>query len=260
MNWVSKISLLTLTLLFGLNDVIFSQINQVDAKGRKQGEWVKYYTERDYSDVIRYKGNFKNGKPVGKFVYYYPTREIRAVIVHKEGSNRSEAFLYHHNEKLAAHGIYINGKKDSIWTNFTPNGFFSSEESYKNDKLHGKKIVYYGEEVTITKRKLKLRVDNYNEGQLDGESVEYYPDGKVKYKVTYKNNKKVGKAFLYHPNGQVEVEEYWKEGKKHGLWKLFDVNAKEIGRRYFRNGSTVEGKALEKYLKELKEKGLTPYQ
>jgi hypothetical protein len=47
-------------LFFGF--VSMAQLNQTDAKGRKQGEWAKTYPK---SRVYQYKGQFKDDKPIG---------------------------------------------------------------------------------------------------------------------------------------------------------------------------------------------------
>ena len=65
--------------------VSIGQLNQVDAKGKKQGEWGKLY---EGSRVFEYKGQFVNDKPVGKFTYYYPSSKVKAIIKHDENSTR----------------------------------------------------------------------------------------------------------------------------------------------------------------------------
>ena len=57
----------------------FAQINQKDAKGRKQGVWQKNYPN---SSVLIYKGQCKDDVPVGEFTYYDPTGEVRTIIEH----------------------------------------------------------------------------------------------------------------------------------------------------------------------------------
>lgn len=259
MSLIYKIVIIGISAFF-MSSMGLAQLNQVDSQGRKQGEWVKFFDEQGYGHVMRYKGEFKNDKPIGKFVYYYPSKKVRAIIVHEENSPRSEAFFYYENEALTSHGIYRNGEKDSIWTNFTESGFYSTEETYRNGELNGKRTIFYGEALSDKKQKLPLRVDQYKDGELNGESIEYFPDSKIKTKATYKDGAKVGIVMHYHPNGKPSIEEHWKNRKKHGLWKTFDESGKEIGRRYFKNGVTLEGKALDKYLAELKANGLNPNQ
>jgi hypothetical protein len=57
-----------------------AQVNQTDAQGKKHGEWIVYY---EGSSVPRYKGQFEHGKPVGKFVHYYPTSVVKMIILMK---------------------------------------------------------------------------------------------------------------------------------------------------------------------------------
>ncbi|HLV40973.1 MAG TPA: hypothetical protein VKY37_01745 [Brumimicrobium sp.] len=234
---------------------VTAQINQVDSKGRKQGEWVKFY---DNSDVVRYKGQFKNDKPVGKFVYYYESKVIRTIMIHEDGTDRTEAFYYHANEKLIAHGIYRNQKKDSIWTHFLPTGHYSYEETYKNGELNGERITYYGPEVTDHKTKLVLRKENYTNGRLNGKFIEYFADGVVRGEGNYVDGAYNGEIVKNHPNGKPMIKERWKRRTKHGWWTTYDESGKEVGRMYYRNGVNLDGEELDKYLKELKEKGINP--
>ena len=45
----------------------FSQINQSDTNGLRQGFWKKEYP----NGGLIYKGNFKDGKPVGEWKRFY---------------------------------------------------------------------------------------------------------------------------------------------------------------------------------------------
>ncbi|WP_159038616.1 toxin-antitoxin system YwqK family antitoxin [Brumimicrobium mesophilum] len=243
-----------LTISFGFNS--FAQINQVDAQGKKQGDWVKTY---DDSDDIRYKGQFKNDKPVGKFIFYYPTGQVRSIISHDENSNRSEAFYYETTKELIAHGIYKGEKKDSVWTHFLPTGHYSFTETYKNGLLHGERITYYGREaVENPKIKLILRKTNFENGKPEGKFVEYFPDGIIKSEGQYLDGALNGVILKNHANGKTMIEERWKNKKKHGWWITYDESGKELGRIYYRNGVQLEGDILTKYLEKLQKEGVNP--
>ncbi|PKR79959.1 hypothetical protein CW751_12075 [Brumimicrobium salinarum] len=236
---------------------INAQRNQIDSQGRKQGEWVKFY---ENSSVVRYKGQFKDDEPIGKFVYYYPSNSVRTIMIHDKGSNRTEAFFYHENEELIAHGIYRDKKKDSVWTHFLPTGHYSYTETYRNDKLNGKRITFYGPEVTDTKTKIVLREANYKNGRLNGPYMSYFPDGVKKEKGQYKNGVRDGVIEKYHPNGKIMIKERWKNRTKHGWWKTYDESGKELGRKYYYKGESLEGKKLEEHLQDLKSRGVNPNQ
>lgn len=253
-NFKNIIFILSLLTSFGFTSI--AQINQVDSKGRKQGEWVKTY---DDSDALRYKGQFVDDKPVGKFVYYYPNNKVRSIIKHDENSNRSEAFFYHPGNEIIAHGIYRGEKKDSVWTHFLPTGHYSYTETYKNGLLNGERITYYGQEAVEDPRvKLILRKSNYVNGELSGDYIEYFPDGIIKEKGTYVNGSLEGVVLKNHPNGKTMIEERWKNKKKHGWWATYDESGIELGRIYFKHGVQLEGEELDNYMEKLKKEGKNP--
>jgi antitoxin component YwqK of YwqJK toxin-antitoxin module len=233
----------------------FAQVNEVDSKGRKQGEWVKYY---ESSNVPTYKGQFKNDKPVGKFVYYYPSSKVKSIVIHDEDSPRSEAYFYHENKELLAFGIYKNFKKDSIWTHYGPSGRISFKETYKNDVLHGKRITYYVPELLHDRTVEVMREANYENGRLNGPVVEYFPGGTKKMEGNYKNGRFDGVAKRYHPNGRLMILERWKNRRKHGWWISYDGTGKETGRTYYYQGDRVEGKELDSMMKKFEEEGVNP--
>ncbi|MDX1651589.1 MAG: toxin-antitoxin system YwqK family antitoxin [Brumimicrobium sp.] len=244
-----------LTLCVLLSFAAVAQVNQVDSKGRKQGQWVKFY---ESSKVPIYTGQFKNDKPIGKFVYYYPSNEIKSIVIHDENSNRSEGYFYHENSKLLAFGIYRNQEKDSVWTHYGPSGRISFKETYKNGKLHGKRTIYYVPEIEEDNRVEVMREAYYENDRLNGPVVEYFPGGVKKLEGTYVNGAFNGIVKHYHPNGKLSIEERYKERRKHGWQIAYDQSGKEIGRAYYNHGDLLEGELLKRHMQRLKEKGINP--
>ena len=241
--------------MFFLGGAINAQVNQTDAKGKKQGEWQKAYPK---SKVLQYKGTFKDDKPIGTFYYYYPNNKVKAVVKHEDGKARSVAFFYHENGKLMSAGIYMNGLKDSVWNNYAPSGRLSFKETYKNDLLDGIKFVYYlSEDPSDNSTRLSAAM-TYKAGKLDGESKEYYDFGGVKKSGFYKDNKKIGVWKTYFVNGKEMFVERYKDGVQHGWSFGYDESGKEIGRKYFYYGKHLTGKALEMKLQQMKELGINP--
>lgn len=248
---LSLITILSMGLCFG----VFAQVNQTDAQGRKHGEWVKMY---ERSKVPKYTGQFDHGEPVGKFVYYYPSKKIKTIIIHDEDSDRAEAYFYHENKELLAFGIYRNQKKDSVWTHYRPTGDLTFKETYRDGKLHGLKTTYYGPEATPGDQVIVLKKTMFANGRAHGEVIEYFPDGTVKMRGKYNQGAFDGQVKRYHPNGKIMMLERWKDRKKHGWWITYDTAGKEKGRAYFKEGKRLEGAKLEAYMQELKEKGINP--
>ncbi len=233
----------------------FSQINQTDSKGRKQGPWEKVYPG---TRVYIYKGQFKDDKPVGKFVYYYQSSKVKAIIKHEESSNRSEAYYYHESGVLMSFGIYRDMKKDSIWTNFGPSGRLSSKETYKNDSLNGQTVIFYIPEELSDKSQRPSILYNYVNGKLEGESIEYFESGTVKKKGQYKANKKVGLWEEFHTNGNKANEVRYKNGIKHGWAYLYNTSGNRTSSVYFYMGRRLEGEELKEKLRQMKELGINP--
>lgn len=233
----------------------FSQVNQTDAKGKKQGAWEKTYPK---SKILQYKGQFKDDKPVGTFTYFYASGNVKAIIKHDEGTNRSSAYFYHENRSLMSHGIYRDMKKDSIWLNFTPNGRLSSSETYKNDLLEGKTTLYYIPESLEDKSKIVSAVYNYKAGKLEGEAIEYFQGGGMKSKGSYVQDKKVGVWETYHLTGKKMMLERYKNGVHHGWHFAYDETGKETGKKYYYYGQVLEGKKLEMKMQQMKELGINP--
>jgi len=245
------------TLLIFLSLVSFAQVNQVDAQGRKQGIWQKKYKG---IHVYKYKGQFKDDKPVGTFTYFYESSKTKAVIKHDPNSNRSVAYYYHENGALMSHGIFRNQVKDSVWLNFGPSQRISNTETYVNGVLHGKKVVYYVPELVEDKSQIPSAVFMYVNGVLNGPYKEYHQNTKTKVNGQYKNNKRDGIWEHYHPNGRKMSLYRYKMGVKHGWWMSYDNMGKEQYKEYFYYGSRLTGDKLKAKMKELKELGINPNQ
>jgi antitoxin component YwqK of YwqJK toxin-antitoxin module len=234
---------------------IAQELNQTDAQGRKQGQWVVYYEK---SKVPQYEGQFKDGKPFGKFVYYYPSKKIKAVMTFDTDGKTSRSMMYDETGYLMAFGKFVNKEKDSVWTHFTPMQTVSYTETYQLGQLHGQKTIYHLPATEGDKSKRIAQLYHYNKGILQGEVKEFFPDGTLKMEGTYENDKLHGVVNKYHPNGRLFIKERYKNGKKHGWWFGYDENGKETGKRYFYEGKELKDKELQRKLAELKAKGISP--
>lgn len=247
-----KTTILLFCLLFTF---VLSAQNKIDANGKKQGPWKKNHPN---SSALQYEGQFKDDKPIGTFVYYYPSKSKQAIIIHEPNSNKSTATFFHESGVILSKGNYLNMKKDSVWCNYAPSGRLSSKETFKNDVLNGQKIIYYLSE-DITDKTLRIVSKyNYKEGKLDGEQIEYFDSGIIKSKGSYTNNVKNGVWEINHPNGKVMNIERYKNGELHGWCIVKDENGNETGKSYFYYGERLEGKQLESKMKQFKELGINP--
>lgn len=253
---MNSIKVLVFILTVSAHFTLLSQgPNQTDAQGRKQGKWIVLF---ENSRVPQYEGQFKDGKPFGKFTYYYPSKKVKAIMQFENNGTVSRAVMYEEDGKLMAYGKYVNQQKDSVWTHFAPSGHTSYKETFKNGTLHGKKTIYYIPEHPEQKTQQVAQEYHYKNGKLSGEVKEYFPNGTLKSEGTYVNENYDGVVKKYHPNGKIMIIERYKNNLKHGWWMGYDENGKEIGRRYFWNGRELKGDKLTAHLDRLKAERKNP--
>lgn len=235
----------------------FSQNNnKKDAQGRKQGVWQKTYPK---STLVEYKGQFKDDKPVGTFTYYYQNNKVKMIVVHEEKTGRSRCKMFHEeNGKIMATGVFQNQEKDSVWDFYGPSGRKSTQESYKNGKLHGPYTIYYVPEDVNDKSLKPSYVANYVEGLKDGLVLEYFDTGVIKSRTSFVKGKRTGLAIVNHPNGKLMIQERWTNGEQHGWQTAHDESGKEIGRELYRLGERMEGQRKLDYLNNCKKMGVDP--
>ena len=243
---------LLITLFFSF--VGFSQVNKVDQKGWKQGPWVKYYPD---NKVPIYQGQFKDNKPFGEFRYYFPSGKVKAIIKHQLKNQLSDALYYFENDQLMATGRYKEMKKDSVWTNYSAQGFIISKETYLMDKLNGIRVTYYLEGQGEDKEKV-LTIENYKDSMMDGAFESYFVQGINKEKGTYKKNKKEGEWLTFHTNGVITSRCNYRNGLTQGWAYGYDTKGKLLGKSMFNKGVEIKGEELDKYLEFCKQKGIDP--
>lgn len=223
----------------------FSQ-NAANSKG-KQGPWKTFHED---GKTVRYVGQFKDDKPVGKFVYYYRSGEPSMVVVHG-ADGTSECKSYHLNGSLMSSGNYVNQLKEGTWWYFNNEKKVMSKEVYANGLLNGMCYEYFP---SAADEKLKvLKEVNYVKGLAQGEWKMYYKDGKIQSKGIYKDGLSNGQRIWYSTSGKEEMIGYFKDGKKHGRWKKFDSDGEPVYVVY-RNDIELKGRSAEIFLESLKKK------
>jgi len=119
--------------------------------------------------------------------------------------------------------------------------FHRSINQYDDDgKRHGRWIEYYDEDKKIASGKLK-----YKHGFQDGVCKFYHPNGELRLKWRYYNNRI--RAKYYYEDGKLEQKgwskiEYGGEATHyywHGMWKFFDHQRKLVRRVYYENGEEI---------------------
>ena len=237
--------------------ISMAQVNQVDAKGLKQGLWHKNFPG---TKIYMYEGTFKDDKPVGIFTYRYESGSVMAIVNNKPNSKLSMVKMYFENEVLMSEGCYWDQKKDSIWVNYNERGELVSAESYVDDKLNGKKIIYYLNDQLEAGKMNVLSITNYVNDLKDGAYKEFHPTGKVKTTGNYVNGERLGEWVEYYNTAQVMTRVRYKRDLLHGWAYYYDKNGTQLSKTMWRDGFKLEGKDLEAFLKRCMDKNLDPNQ
>ncbi len=247
--------LLLISLFLSSAIIAIAQTNVKDAKGRKQGLWISYYTN---SRVPEYQGEFKDNIPQGTFTYYYKNNKPKAILKHENNASRTTAYMYYEDGKLMAVGTYKNQQKDSVWTTFNEDGRLVMKESFKNGKLDGPKRLYYLPSDPSDKREICISIYNYKDGEVEGDFVEYYPTGQLKKKGSYLNHRRHGEVITYELDGKKMAVEHYHKGQAHGWFIGYERDGSEGQRRYFYYGRELKGKELEINMQSQKKNGQNP--
>lgn len=190
-------------------------LNKTDASGKKQGHWIKL--DKDKKKV--YDGNFVNDIPTGKFTYYFPTGEVKAVTVFAKNGTIARTQMFNVNGKITGEGKYVNERKDSLWKFYDEEGVLLSDENYVNGLKEGKSKVYYRNGQIAEER-------DWIGGLMNGPRFKYFEGGKVKYKGQFIKGKAEGKITYYHPTGKIDAEGSYKNDLKDGAWKYYSEDGK----------------------------------
>jgi antitoxin component YwqK of YwqJK toxin-antitoxin module len=233
MKLIKSVSLLAIIflMLFTQTTVAQSQYNKADSNGLKQGQWIKMWN----NGMVKYKGNFKDDKPVGEFKYFYPSGKLKAVMTFSDNGTRAHNISYHENGKKMAEGIFINRKKEGNWKYFSDvDEKLVSEENYSNGVLNGKSVTYY---IDLGK---PFEIIEYKNGKKHGKWIKYFTDGKIMTETTYVNGALEGPFVNYDPDGTLIVKGAYKGGEMNGTWLYYDDKGKLYRKEVYNMGNLVK--------------------
>ncbi|WP_167613815.1 toxin-antitoxin system YwqK family antitoxin [Maribellus sediminis] len=217
-----RILILLLILLPG---IAFSQINQTDANGLRQGHWEK----RQDNGRLIYEGEFKDDKPVGEWKRYHPGGQLKALIVYRGDTAHTE--LYDVWRKKLTEGDYVNQKKQGVWKIFKEN-FVTADEEYVDGVKNGVAHQYFDTGEVMEK-------SHWLNGKKDGDYEMFYKNGKPYLQCKMKDDQRHGLFLVYYENGQLEREAAYKNGLRDGEWKFYDSEGNHQYSLFYNEGKIL---------------------
>ncbi|MCB0429037.1 MAG: toxin-antitoxin system YwqK family antitoxin [Flavobacteriales bacterium] len=186
-------------------------LNVTDAKGHKQGHWIRTYP----NDQVRYDGFFKDDKPVGLLKRYRENGKLEADMDYAPDGVTCDTKVYHENGQVVAMGRYIGQEKDGVWQYFNEKGQKTSQESFKKGVKDGTFEEYYPETGNIVNRM------QWKDGKKDGDWVQQFEDGTIRTTGHYTDDHLEGDVTFHYPSGKVQMTGPYVKGIKNGTWKYF---------------------------------------
>jgi antitoxin component YwqK of YwqJK toxin-antitoxin module len=129
------------------------------------------------------------------------------------------------------------------------NGFWFYKNKLLNGQieeksLDGKSVLYYvpvidGLEEGQASGKYntgeKLMTRSYAKGKVEGEFVQWWPNGNARYRLNYKDDKLDGKQLVFYPNGDRHEENNYAEGNVEGIQRVWNEDGQLISNYTIRN-------------------------
>jgi antitoxin component YwqK of YwqJK toxin-antitoxin module len=219
---------------------IINGVGPINDLELENGQWKYFYAR---SGHLFSKGEYKNGKREGEWLWYYDDGTIKEKSNFKNGLREGESEVFYENGLHSYTCSYKNGALEGSYTAYEISGYKTQSATMVNGKLEGTATAYYEDgtkkaEINYLAGKLSgeltlYTIDgklskklNYLLGMRNGNSKEYYSDGKLKSEGDYKNDEAFGPWKVYYDNGKTFREGVFKDkGLRNGLWT-----------EYYRNG------------------------
>lgn len=189
-----------------------TSLNRIDENGMKQGHWITYYENGNK----RYDGYFKDDKPVGTFTRFYEEKGIQSIMEFEEDGKEACARIFYNNGNLAAEGKYREQRKHGEWKYYS---FYSADltfsENYVEGEKHGVSTIYYPNGKVS-------EILHFRYNREDGAWVQYFENGTVSLKTTFREGKLHGDYTQYYPSGITYIVGQYNQDRRDGEWSIYN--------------------------------------
>ena len=231
-------------------------------KGKKEGLRKIYFENGNLSNEVHYFDDSREGKTTD----YYNNGKMLRVKNYKNNFGNGEFTEYYRNGQIKVKGNYKDGLRDGEFKFYSENNKYLGSVFYKNKEIIKNTLSKEDEENLSTSfefadmalflrsttrdivgattdvypsGKPRLYMPYSVNGELHGDYIEFYEDGKISYKITYENGIRQGKSMGYLENGKVIEEKNYVDGKKE--WKALETFEDMIQMKANYKNNKIEG-------------------
>ena len=213
LNCYMRIISYTIFLFFVFTGNALLAQNKVDDQGQKQGYWEK----RQENGKVKYKGQFNDNIPYGKFKYY-DEKGVLETTMEFISEDTALATHFHNNGKKAAYGYYVNQQKEGKWRFYDKKGVLANEQEYHEGKKNGPLKVY---NLNGTISRETFFVDDIENGYRKT----YDSEGKLLTEGEIKDGQPDGMQIWYR-SGTINIKGAYKHSVPDGEWIYYDADGK----------------------------------
>lgn len=211
--------LIVYLIIFNISFADDSRIENLKDKEIKSG--IIYYKDekKPYSGKFiaenmeeEYQAGIKNGFFKGNFIednvkYTYEGRYV-------EGIKHGEWIIRYPNGQKRAVIRYNYDKPYGRWAYFFDDNKIEAYENFENGNLSGETIIFNNKSELITKV-------NYKDGLLNGKAVFYYGENKPEIETNFINGKIDGNINIFSRRGTELLIGTYKNNKRENVWRLY---------------------------------------
>jgi antitoxin component YwqK of YwqJK toxin-antitoxin module len=191
--------------------------------GKLNGIYKRYNNEKLWKEMM-----FIDDKSQGKAIEYYDNQNVKSECYYETTSKNGiriehlhgPYLEYHDDGSLSIEGLYKEGLKCSKWIYYDEYGQITKTEKYTiTPRINGYQNVLTENNRFINGKK----ISSYStlNGQLNGGSTEYYPDGTVKRYDNYFNGVLNGVSRRFDTMGFIQMETCYRMGTMEGYHREF---------------------------------------
>ncbi|WP_177160473.1 toxin-antitoxin system YwqK family antitoxin [uncultured Fusobacterium sp.] len=254
-----------------------NKIAGVYENGSKEGEWRIFSNDDVLLKLNTYKDNllngpsvdffdnssiksskeYKDGKLDGKVIEYFDEKNVFFEGVYKNGllnGKAKEYFVHADGSSSYSEGYYVNSEKQGLWKGYDSEGNLCSEQFYVDNERDGTYKQY-------TKAGTLKHTEEWEYGEKLN-SVDYYPNEKVKLIEQWADGKRNGIAEVYFESGPLKEQYNYTDNKLDGNALEYDLEGTLIKNVIYKDGELIKdifkdnNKELKKEIENINSSGI----
>ncbi len=199
-----------------------------DMNGLRQGLWKEYYQTGE----LRSKGKYKNSRPIGEWVFYFPEKTIEIIgSYNQKGEKIGEWLWFYPSGDTMMVSYYEEGDLDGRYVEYDEEG---------TPLVQGDYVAGYEEGTWLYRNGTAIETGIYEGGQRTGTWTTYYEEGKVATKIQYNEDVRDGKYTAYWENGNIKLSGKYVHGLQDGIWTQYTEEGTQILTTLFKEGKELK--------------------